>query len=111
MVELSQGLLFMSGILEVKTRLLSIVIRLGLLFLYLLFHVGKHLMELIFVLLRWLDTGGCLLKRGGFSVLGGMRGIDDWWGIVPPNIVESLPLDVAPLRVNVCFHGAIGVVG
>ena len=42
----------------VESRLLSIMIGLGLLFLHLLFHVGEHLKELIVVLLRWVSSSG-----------------------------------------------------
>ena len=47
-VELPQCLLLMDGILAVENCMLLIAIRLSLLFLYLLFHVGGHLKELVF---------------------------------------------------------------
>ena len=109
-VELPQRLLLMDGILAIKNRLLPIAIRLGLLLLHLLFHVGEHLKELVFVLLRWLDTSGCLLRQGGADVFSDMRPIDGWWGIVPLVVLMALPLVVVPLRVTTCFLGAIDVV-
>jgi len=70
--ELPQCLLLMNGILMVESRLLLIAIRLGLLLLNLFFHVSEHLKELVFLLLRWLDTSGYLLRGGGVDVLDSM---------------------------------------
>jgi len=60
-VKLPQCLMLTDGILVVDSRMLSIAIRLEL-FLHLLFHVSDHLKELVFMMLRWLDTGSCLLR-------------------------------------------------
>jgi len=106
-IELPQRLLLTDGVLAVEIRLLPIAIRLGLLFLHLLFHISEHLKELVFVLLWWLDTG-CPLRRGGADVFCYMRLIDGWWATVPPAVLMPLPFDVAPL--GICFLGAIGVV-
>ena len=57
-VELPHCLQLTEDILAVESRLLPIAIRFSLLFLHLLFHVGEHLKELIFLLLRCLDTSG-----------------------------------------------------
>ena len=68
----------MEGILAVESHLFLVVIRSGLLFLYLLFHVGEHLKVLVFMSLRWLGIGGYLLRRGGAKVLSCMQLIVDW---------------------------------
>ena len=81
--EMFQYLLLMDDILVVKSHLLPIAIRLGLLFHHLLFHVSKHLKGLVFVLLQWLSTGGCPLRRGGANILDGMQLIVGWWGTMP----------------------------
>ena len=40
-------------------------------------------------------------------MLGNMRLIDGWRGAMPPMTLMALPFDVEPLRVKVCFFGAI----
>jgi len=100
-VELPQCLLVTDEIFTIESRLLPIAIRLGLLLIHLLLHVDEYLKEFVFMLLRWLDTSGCLLrKRAG--VLGDMRLIDGWWGIVPPVVLMALLLVVVPLRMMAC---------
>ena len=47
------------------------------------------------------------LRRGGADVFGGMWLIDGRQGTVPPTLLMPLRFDVAPLRVRVCFLGAI----
>ena len=42
----------------VKSHLLSLAIKLRLLFFHLFPHLVEHLKELVFVLLGWLDTSG-----------------------------------------------------
>jgi len=88
-VELSQCLLLKDDILMIESRLLPVAIRFFLLFLHLLFHVGKHLKELISVLLRWLDTDGYPLRRGT-GVFGGMRLIDGWWRDRTPSGADGI---------------------
>ena len=101
LVELPQCLLLKDDILVIESHLLSIAIRLGLLFLHLLFV--EHLEELIFIPLRLLGIDGYFLRRGGASVLGGMSLIVDWWWTVPPTLLMALPLVVATLRVKTCL--------
>jgi len=48
----------LEDIFAVENHLLSLAIRFRLLFLRLLFHLVEHLKEMVFALLRWLDTGG-----------------------------------------------------
>jgi len=50
------------------------------------------------------------LRRGGASVLGGIRLIAGMREDRARIVLMALPLSVAPLRVIVCFFGAIDVV-
>jgi len=99
-VELSQCLLLMDDILAVESRLLPIMIRLGLLFFYLLFYIGEHLNELVFVLLWWLDTSTWLLRRGAVDVLSGMRLIDGWWKDCAPSGADGLAFGYCVVEVD-----------
>ena len=60
-VELPQCLLLTDVILAVENLLFWIALDWACV-LYLLFHFVEHLKKLTFVLLRWLDTGGRLLR-------------------------------------------------
>ena len=71
--------------------MLLIAIRLGL-FLHLFFHVGKHLKELDFVSIRWLNIGSYLLRRG-VGILGCMWLIVDWWKEHAPSCADGLVLE------------------
>ena len=89
-VELSQCLLFTDDIFPIENRLLLITIWLGLLLFHLLFDVSKHLKEMIFGLLWWLDTGVYPLRRRGASVLGSTRLIVGRRGDIAPNGADGL---------------------
>ena len=88
-LELTQCLLLTDDILAVEKCLLPIAIRLCLLLLHLFLHVDEHLKLSVFVLLQWLDSSGCLMKRG-VDVLDGMRLISDWLGDRAPSGADGL---------------------
>ena len=81
--------LFTDVIIAVKSRLLPVMIQLGLL----LLHIGEHTKQLVFVLWRGsLDIGGCPPEARRSQCLGSMWLIDGWLTDRVPNGADGFAL-------------------